>query len=227
MRRPALVVTFVLAGAWACGSSTTDSGKAPDTSPDKPIDAAYCEDYCGAQASAGTLQSSRDDCMSSCCKNVSGGCPARQPQQGPDDSGTSPTTDGGNTDGSACAQPCGTKCCNTGEGCHDDGSGPTCVPTCTSGSDCPTGCCAPSTNAAGDPVGPYVCKQNDGKAYDCCAGFTVNCQVANTCCVKDGNGNEFCAGKCSANTECGAAHCIGYEFSFLRTTCKGPTACGP
>jgi hypothetical protein len=81
------------------------------------------------------------------------------------------------------------------------------------------------TNAHGDPVGPYVCKPNDGADYDCCYGFTT-CNGTG-CCVADTSGNEFCAVECQNSSSCGAGHCQNYDFSILRTICTGPMACGP
>jgi hypothetical protein len=98
---------------------------------------------------------------------------------------------------------------------------------CATSSDCATlGCCAPATNAAGDPVGPYICKPDDGNSYDCCTGITTTCS-GNFCCVKDSNGNEFCSLPCTpGDTTCGAAHCDPFTFG-IETTCSGSNACGP
>jgi len=95
---------------------------------------------------------------------------------------------------------------------------------CTTGSECPSGCCAPATNANGDPIGPYVCKQNDAAPYDCCNGILNDCGNG-FCCVADPQGNEFCSAECTSSAMCGAAQCNTYNFSH--TTCGGPTACGP
>lgn len=226
MRRAAIVVAAVFIGVWACSSSDEDS-EGPDSNPEQKVDQAYCERYCTAQVNAGTLEGTRDDCIRKCCKNASGSCAPKADPTEEEDGGTKGDADV-KGDGSTCDRPCGQACCSATEGCRDDGTGsPTCIPTCTTGKDCASGCCAPLTNANGDPIGPYVCKPNDGQAYNCCKGITVNCQVANTCCVEDANKNVFCALKCTSNTQCGAAHCVGYEFGTFTTTCSGPTACGP
>lgn len=100
---------------------------------------------------------------------------------------------------------------------------------CVTGSQCASGCCAPALSSNGQPVGPYVCKPNDGLDYDCCSGIGNSC-VGNGCCIKDGLGNEFCAVACMMDggpNVCGAARCQNYAFSALTTTCNGPSACGP
>lgn len=108
-------------------------------------------------------------------------------------------------------------CCNLNHTC-----GPTSLCLCKDAADCPSGACAPLTNA-GDPVGPMICKPNDGALYDGCNGSAA-C-AGSGCCVADGSGNHFCATACTDNTTCGAATCNTYDFS--PGTCAGPTACGP
>jgi hypothetical protein len=125
--------------------------------------------------------------------------------------------------------PSSAPCCavqsNGQSGCAPAGQGQAC--RCTTSSDCAaTGCCAPLTNSAGDPVGPYVCKADDGNAYDCCTGAFTTCGT-NYCCVTDSNGNEFCATQCTSSANCGAAHCDPFTFGTFTTTCSGTTACGP
>ncbi len=112
---------------------------------------------------------------------------------------------------------------------NEDPSNGVCI--CARQSDCDAGgdtaCCAPATNLAGDPVGPYVCKPNDGNHYDCCVGTFTTCGGSD-CCIKDAIGNEFCAAPCDAGAECGAAaQCQAYDFTITATTCSGPNACGP
>ena len=97
---------------------------------------------------------------------------------------------------------------------------------CSVASDCSTGCCAPATDTAGNPVGPYVCKPDDGNSYDCCYGTFTTCG-SNDCCIKDDVGNEFCASQCSQASDCLDSRCQDYDFSITTTTCSGPTACGP
>jgi hypothetical protein len=131
------------------------------------------------------------------------------------------------TAGSQC--PTSAPCCavqsNGQSGCVAATQGEAC--RCTTSADCTaTGCCAPLTNSAGDPVGPYVCKADDGNAYDCCTGVFTTCGT-NYCCVTDTNGNEFCAAQCTSSSTCGSAHCDPFTFGTFTTTCSGPTACGP
>jgi hypothetical protein len=138
------------------------------------------------------------------------------------------------TNGSSCQQTCAksSECPSTAQCCQvlADGQSACTAATdscrCAVPADCVSGCCAPMTNASGDPVGPYVCKPDDGADYDCCKGLTVRCG-ADHCCVKDNLGNEFCAAACATDSDCGQAHCQSYIFSSFVTTCSGPTACGP
>ena len=205
----------------ACGSSDDGVVVAGDAD-SGVVSAAYCTKYCNAQSAAGTLAGTQASCLDQCCKSVQGGCPAAVLDGGATDDDE---TDAGR-DGSACAIPCGGACCKTGQGCgQDSGGAPTCVKTCKVGADCTTGCCAPTVNAAGKPIGPYVCQPDDGAAYHCCTGIINSCSSPN-CCVTDPAGNRFCAEPCSANANCAPAHCVGYTFG-LSTTCQGPTACGP
>jgi len=97
---------------------------------------------------------------------------------------------------------------------------------CKTSAECPSHTCAPATDQAGNPVGPYVCVPMDGQPYHGCNGMNVTCAANGTCCVTDTNGNNFCATACTSNAQCGSAHCD--PFTFKLTTCKGPsTACGP
>jgi hypothetical protein len=73
------------------------------------------------------------------------------------------------------------------------------------------------------PIGPYVCKANDGGRYNGCNGLTT-CSN-NLCCVTDGIANKFCASPCINDTQCGGAKCNPYNFSS--SSCSGPNACGP
>jgi hypothetical protein len=221
MRRSAKLATAGIALVLvvvACGGDDDDGTANPRPGEGgETITPEYCNRYCNAQAQQGALQS-RAACLTDCCKNVAGGCPAI-------DAGTSSPVDAGSSDAGGCAIPCGSACCNAGEGCSFAGPTPACVKTCRTASDCTGGCCAPATNAAGDPVGPYVCKQGNGGAYGCC-GVGGGCSGA-YCCIGDTNGNHFCGKKCELNGFCGAATCQGYSFDTFYTTCSGPTACGP
>lgn len=203
----------------ACGGDDDDEKISPRPGEDgETITPAYCTQYCNAKAQQGTLQGSRAACFTDCCTNVAGGCPES-------DAGTSPRPDAGTSDGGLADGGCGTPCA-TGEACSFAGPTPACVKTCRKSDDCASGCCAPATNAAGDPVGPYVCKQTDGSAYGCCSSVFTTCSGAH-CCVSDSDGNQFCARPCTSNGICGAANCTGYTFGTFSTTCSGDTACGP
>ena len=96
---------------------------------------------------------------------------------------------------------------------------------CATPAECTSGCCAPMTDTSGNPVGPLVCKPNDGQAYDCCFAPAVLSCAGNYCCVADNAGNQFCSLPCTNGSNCGAAHCNNYNFSH--SSCSGPTACGP
>lgn len=220
----AFAVSTALAIVVACGAGDEGSELFVSDAGSGNVTESYCTKYCNAQASSGTLQGTKAQCLADCCKGVEGGCTgsgddAPEPDDDDDD-------DGGPAD-PTCRRPCGTACCKDDEGCGAESSGNrVCVKTCQKGSDCQSGCCAPATNAKGEAVGPYVCKSNDGQPYHCCGGVFNACDSPN-CCVKDGQGNQFCAAACATNATCGAARCRGYEFSAFLTTCGGPTACGP
>jgi hypothetical protein len=81
-------------------------------------------------------------------------------------------------------------------------------------------------NAAGDPVGPYVCKANDSSAYSCCG--TLNRCAATTCCAHSPFGGEVCVKECTNDSTCGAAHCISYPALTVSMCSSSPVkACGP
>lgn len=119
--------------------------------------------------------------------------------------------------------------------CSNSGTRWACIPTtgqcsgaricrCTTGTDCTSGSCAPHVDSISlQPIGPYVCKANTGGLYEGCNGVTT-CS-GNTCCVKDSNANRFCANACINASQCTGAKCNTYDFS--RSSCGGPTACGP
>ena len=136
-------------------------------------------------------------------------------------------TDAGRIDGAVCLTPCDGTCCPSGQGCADDGTGKrSCVPTCFTGKDCASGCCAPAVNKAGNPVGPYVCMPDDTKAYHCCTTNFKSCPGEEFCCISDTQGNQFCAQTCTANAQCGAAHCVGGKTGF-GSTCVATLFCQP
>ena len=98
---------------------------------------------------------------------------------------------------------------------------------CTTGSECASGSCAPSTLGSLSNLpgisGKYACKDNDGKPYDGCNGLTF-CD-AGSCCFADTRGNEFCALPCTSNAQCGPdSVCDQYDASH--TSCAGNLGCG-
>src|SRR4029079_4132384 len=93
---------------------------------------------------------------------------------------------------------------------------------CTSRSEC-NAACGPNVDISGNPVGPNVCKANDGAPYNGCNG-TVFCG-SGTCCFRHEHGNLFCARQCANDSQCGAAHCRTYDNS--NTICSGNRGCGP
>ena len=99
---------------------------------------------------------------------------------------------------------------------------------CISGSQCPTGCCAPHVDTAGDPVGPLVCKPLDGNSYNCCtaASGVAPCTAATDCCFGDPAGNYYCSAPCAHTSMCGNARCLTFSDTSL-TTCPGKMGCGP
>ena len=135
--------------------------------------------------------------------------------------------------GPFCSRQCtsSNECEPTGTCCTplDGGSG-ACVPgaslpcMCRTRAECPSGACAPAVNDGGAPVGPYVCKADDGTAYGGCEAGAALCATG-TCCVTDLDSNRFCARECTTLAECGGAHCNDYDFG--QSPCAGPTACGP
>jgi hypothetical protein len=130
-------------------------------------------------------------------------------------------------DSPSCATPCGGTCCGAKEACSTASGTPTCLQTCVTATDCPTTmCCAPATNAMGYPVGPYVCKPDDGYSYDCCQGFTVICGGSD-CCVLDNNMNEFCAQPCATDSDCNGTHCLAVNAPLESSCSTGSTVCLP
>jgi hypothetical protein len=245
-----LMLVSVLAGVPACGSSSTTTGgedASPDVGAAEQVDAgerspeggteggspeasvpacsatnptgpcvegtclngACCANPCAAQCCAAGALCVQDgagnkSCATACTDSTQ--CPASAPCCGPG----SPAAEGTLPSSWACL-PSGFYA--SGEYCR-----------CSVSSSCSSGACAPLTDSLGNPVGPLVCKANDGAPYDGCHGALTSCGGA-YCCVTDTNANEFCALPCANASNCGAAKCNAY--SFANTTCSGPTACGP
>jgi hypothetical protein len=185
--------------------SAVDTG-APDTAMNV-VDAAQVEAGCPAARS----------CGANCC-DVGSKCV---------DPGTGQKTCAFDcTSSSQC--PTASRCCTLlidGTGaCLASGSSTNQQCRSTTGSECASGSCAPALDLSANPVGPYVCKPNDGAPYHGCMGALTFCSTAH-CCVTDANGNQFCSLACVNDSNCGAAHCRTLNFSA--TTCAGPLACAP
>lgn len=120
------------------------------------------------------------------------------------------------------ASPCCALLSNGGGACVNAAGNAVC--RCSVGSECGTGCCAPNVDASGNPVGPLVCKANDGAAYHCCNGLTT-C-TGSTCCGRDANGNNTCIAPCTNDSQCGASHCRTYTLPAF-STCATKLGCGP
>jgi hypothetical protein len=220
----------------------------PEEAPSEGSDYS-CSQFCGDQQSRGTLVGPLQDCVNQCCAaSVArcGGADGSVEDGGatfdsgfdssmPDTSSPKPDGLAPPPDAAADASPdasmedagdagpcvtCNGACCPGGEQCILGA----CQIPCTTMTDCTSGCCAPATDANGDPVGPYVCKQNDASPYACCYGALNFCGT-NYCCIADPQGNEFCSVACTSSSMCGDAQCNTYDFSH--TSCSGTMACGP
>jgi hypothetical protein len=71
-----------------------------------------------------------------------------------------------------------------------------------------TNCCGPVADSNGNPTGPYICKPNDGKAYDCGTCTAGYCGVNLT--GDAGSYGTICMEPCTNNTQCGSggAQCV-------------------
>jgi hypothetical protein len=139
-------------------------------------------------------------------------------------------------DGGACANPCPIQCCSSGAVCSTDRAGnKSCVETCTNITACPSGLvCAPLTDPAGNPVGPYACKSNDGQSYDGCGTAICNgCATQGFSCAKAGNNTViyYCGRNCRVASDCGDAGgvcCLPtVACGFCGGTGCAPGVCGP
>lgn len=147
-----------------------------------------------------------------------GGDPeAAAPDTGAQSSGACATSGSCPTD-----SPCCMRMSDGGAQCSLDPQVPqACL--CEKGSDCSSQACAPAVDPAGHLTGPYVCVPDDGSPYQGCVGV-ASC-TAPYCCVKDKNGNQFCALPCTSDSACSAGHCDAFDFSG--SACTGSTkACG-
>ena len=150
------------------------------------------------------------------CSSTSG------PQGQPD------TTDGGDPDAATSTGGDGGADApldaNTSADTAAEASGPA---TCGSDTDCKTdaaatGACAPVTNASLHPIGPYVCKPDDGLPYDGC--LSQPCWAGFCCLPLFGAAGSadtaypICQAACSIDSECEApATCL----PLLSGTCFG------
>lgn len=135
----------------------------------------------------------------------------------------------------SCAQSCNSSAdCTktTASCCTPNGDAGACVAAdpasttnqlciCATGAECRTRCCAPQTDTAMNPVGPFVCKPVDGKPYDCCSPG----QCTSGCCVfATERNNSICEEPCTNNTQCGMSSCLPLKTG----TCSGFTGtCEP
>lgn len=136
------------------------------------------------------------------------------------------------TDSSECAAGCCAAIDDTGT-CSHNGTHWACLPPssaclgtiacrCTTSAQCGIGhSCAPHADAAtSKPIGPYICKANDGVIYDGCIPSGAGA-CDDGCCVTDANGNRFCASVCTDDSTCGP---VGHCDTFA-TSCGGGRAC--
>jgi hypothetical protein len=102
-----------------------------------------------------------------------------------------------------------------------------CAATCTDtdSSACIDGTvCSPLPDSSGFPVGPYVCKANDGESYDGCGTAVCNaCATTGFSCAKAGNNNAiyYCGQNCKVDTDCEIA-----GVGQAGVCCLPVTACG-
>jgi hypothetical protein len=197
-----LVAVAVLGTACSPGNTTGAGGGTSATSTNSATTGVTSTTSATTSATTGTGCPTNKQCAGSCC-NASSTC---------HDDGT------GNM---MCEQLCtlssqcppAKQCCSvvnnlTGEGvCLAIGAfnGQQC--RCGATTDCQGGCCAPIADAAGNPKGPYVCKNADGGEYDC---ETASQTCSNGYCPVSmpiaGNNSVICAKPCTSNT-CGAGTC--------------------
>ncbi len=194
---------------------------------------------------------------------VAAACSSGSPEPGNQDGGSSSGGSSGSSCAIPCAGQCcdanaicvqdaaGNKSCAvrctdtmqcpaTDPCCDPSFAGGACVPMamatacrCTTSSQCALGACAPLVDSSQNPIGPYVCKANDGKAYDGCGG---NCLGTGHCpnaagddCYNVGS-NAFCGKGCSIDSDCGdpgIVCCKPATCGNCINSCKGAGVCGP
>jgi hypothetical protein len=134
-----------------------------------------------------------------------------------------PFTSAGSGSGSgstAAMNGCPIDPCLAGAVCQTDHAGnKTCLEECANGQCASPLACAPLTDPAGTPTGPYVCKANDGHSYDGCGPAACNaCATQGFSCSKAGaNGFYYCGQGCKTAADCGGSAGI---------CCLPTTACG-
>jgi hypothetical protein len=133
---------------------------------------------------------------------------------------------------------CPVEDCLPGAVCQTDEAGnKTCVETCTDtdASACASGLvCAPMTDTSGNPVGPYVCKPNDGQSYDGCGTAACNgCATSGFSCARVGTNQTiyYCGRNCEVDSDCAAAGVCCLPMTAcgecpVGGSC-GPGLCGP
>ncbi len=104
------------------------------------------------------------------------------------------------------------------------------VVRCSATLPCPSGgACAPYVES-GNPVGPYVCKPNDGHSYDGCGTAVCNgCATSGFSCAKAGtNSFYFCGKGCSLDSDCPSACCLPTQAcGFCGGVGCAAGVCGP
>lgn len=228
--------------AVACSSSSSGGGGKDGGTTDSSASSSSGSSSSGSSSggsssgsSSGGMQCPTGEtaCAGQCCVNATATCV------------TTPTGT------KLCAQTCTTSsdcpvangCCTVvnlagggqGGACQAPGSvtGQQCL--CSTATECgssghtgsTTGCCAPIANAAGNPTGPYICKPNDGKGYDCCG---AGC-VSGYCCVNltqaDGGAliGSICQEPCTNSSTCGGGSCTPLTTGSCNNatgTCDAP-----
>jgi len=125
----------------------------------------------------------------------------------------------------------GAQCCLPNEQCIENAEGNICSKICTASTQCGSGACAPLVDSSGNPTGPYVCKPNDGHAYDGCGPAVCNaCATTGFSCEKAGENSFYYCGKgCKVPADCPGACCLTMAacgFCPLVGTCSAGV-CGP
>jgi hypothetical protein len=102
------------------------------------------------------------------------------------------------------------QCCPPGDAaCKLDAKGNVCLFVCASRDQCSSKACGPLVDLSGNPIGPYVCKPNDGKLYDGCGPSEPlygSCTGGFSCYQTSANTAYFCGIGCTGKGgDCGDA----------------------